>query len=96
MFHQDEEEDVSVSSLTLDDEDADARTGTLTYDEVVKDMIMEETQYIRELNLIIKVFRKMFVEERTLFSEELSLCVHFARHIFFPKHVDPDFAIVYL
>ena len=73
MFHQDEEEDVSVSSLTLDDDDADARTGTLTYDEVVKDMIVEETQYIRELNLIIKVFRKMFVQESSLFTEGVSI-----------------------
>ncbi|XP_002735179.1 son of sevenless homolog 1-like [Saccoglossus kowalevskii] len=65
MFHQDEE--MSVSSLI---EDEPVKTGTLTYDEVVKDMIMEETQYIRDLNMIIKVFREPFVQEKRMFTEE--------------------------
>ncbi|XP_077999337.1 son of sevenless homolog 2-like [Glandiceps talaboti] len=65
MFHQDEE--MSVISLV---EEEPVRTGTLTYDEIVKDMIMEEKQYIRDLNMIIKVFREPFVQEKKLFSEE--------------------------
>ncbi|XP_022105287.1 son of sevenless homolog 1-like isoform X2 [Acanthaster planci] len=70
MFHQDDEE-VSMSSLALEDsQEVDVRTGTLTYDEVVKDMILEETQYIRDLNLIIKVFRRLFTREPNLFSEQ--------------------------
>ena len=72
MFHQDDEE-VSMSSLALEDsEESDDRTGTLKYDEVVKDMILEETQYIRDLNLIIKVFRRLFTREPILFTEEVS------------------------
>ncbi|GFS46474.1 son of sevenless homolog 2 [Trichonephila inaurata madagascariensis] len=55
MFYQDE--DVSLSI-----EEEPTRRTSLTYDEVVKDLIHEEKQYIRDLNMIIKVFREPFVE----------------------------------
>lgn len=51
MFYQDE--DVSLSM-----EEEPVRRTSLTYDEVVKDIIHEEKQYIRDLNMIIKVFRE--------------------------------------
>ncbi|XP_070577016.1 son of sevenless homolog 2-like [Ptychodera flava] len=70
MFHQDDE--MSVISLV---EEEPVRSGTLTYDEIVKDMIMEETQYIRDLNMIIKVFRESFVQEKKLFTEEDVDCI---------------------
>ncbi|KAG8175655.1 hypothetical protein JTE90_006830 [Oedothorax gibbosus] len=54
MFYQDE--DVSLSI-----EEEPTRRTSLTYDEVVKDLIHEEKQYIRDLNMIIKVFREPFV-----------------------------------
>ncbi|XP_031567931.1 son of sevenless homolog 1-like isoform X2 [Actinia tenebrosa] len=42
----------------------------LTYDEVVKEMIIAEAKYIRDLNMIIKVFRAPFVEAKDLFTKE--------------------------
>ena len=52
LFHQDED----VSSVLLEDEPV---TGSsLTYDEVVKNLIHEEKQYLRDLHMIIKVFRE--------------------------------------
>ncbi|XP_041468105.1 son of sevenless homolog 2-like isoform X1 [Lytechinus variegatus] len=69
MFCQDDDDATAMSSLSLEDEQ-DSRTGTLTYDEIVKDLIMEETQYVRDLNLIIKVFRKIFVDAPQHFTEE--------------------------
>ncbi|XP_072171544.1 son of sevenless homolog 2-like [Diadema setosum] len=70
MFYQDEDDAAAMSSLSVEDELQDSRTGTLTYDEVVKDLIMEETQYLRDLNLIIKVFRNFFVDAPQYFTQE--------------------------
>ena len=36
------------------------RRGSLKYESIVKDLILEETQYMRDLNMIIKVFRSRF------------------------------------
>ncbi|XP_071800444.1 son of sevenless homolog 2-like [Asterias amurensis] len=69
MFHQDNDE-VSRTMALEDTEELDDRTGTLKYEEVVKDMILEETQYIRDLNLIIKVFRRLFTNKPSLFTEQ--------------------------
>ncbi|GIY92459.1 son of sevenless homolog 2 [Caerostris extrusa] len=55
MFYQDEDVALSI-------EEEPIRRTSLTYDEVVKDLIHEEKQYIRDLNMIIKVFREPFVE----------------------------------
>ncbi|CAM1325467.1 SOS1 (predicted) [Pycnogonum litorale] len=57
MFYQDVE--VSFSSGSYQEEEP-ITCATLTYDEVVKDLIHEEKQFIRDLNMIIKVFRDPF------------------------------------
>ncbi|KAK3094148.1 hypothetical protein FSP39_024725, partial [Pinctada imbricata] len=57
MFSQ--EEDVS---LPLMEEPLGLRTEKQTYEDIVKDFIFEETQYMRDLNQIIKVFRAPFVK----------------------------------
>uniref|UniRef100_T1J9K9 Ras-GEF domain-containing protein n=1 Tax=Strigamia maritima TaxID=126957 RepID=T1J9K9_STRMM len=54
MFYQDE--DVAV---TIEDEPISRTAGT--YDERIKDFLYEEKQYLRDLNMIIKVFREPFV-----------------------------------
>ncbi|XP_047480152.1 son of sevenless homolog 2-like [Penaeus chinensis] len=50
MFQQDEDGEMSA---VVEDPNLDT---SLTYDELVKDLIQEEKAYIRELNMIIKVF----------------------------------------
>ncbi|XP_063427477.1 son of sevenless homolog 2-like [Mytilus trossulus] len=55
MFSQ--EEEVSMPEL-----EEPIRLESLTYEEIVKDFIFEETQYMRDLNMIIKVFRAPFVK----------------------------------
>ena len=57
MFFQEED-----MSLSVDDEPSYIRRGSLTYEEIVKDLVLEETQYVRDLNMIIKVFRQPFVK----------------------------------
>ena len=60
MFYPDE--DVSLNSNVNEDLSEQKRRTSVTYDEVVKDLIHEEKQFIRDLNLIIKVFRDPFVK----------------------------------
>ena len=56
MFFQDDEESVEVDNSLAD------HTGTTqSYLEIVKDLILEENQYLRDLNMIIRVFREPFV-----------------------------------
>lgn len=55
MFSQ--EEEVSMPEL-----EEPIRLESLAYEEIVKDFIFEETQYMRDLNMIIKVFRAPFVK----------------------------------
>ncbi|GFO27436.1 son of sevenless, partial [Plakobranchus ocellatus] len=55
MFFQ--EEDMSVVV-----EDEPIRMEKMTYEEIVKAIIVDETQYLRDLNMIIRVFRAPFVE----------------------------------
>ncbi|XP_014673942.1 PREDICTED: son of sevenless homolog 1-like [Priapulus caudatus] len=55
MFCQDDD-------VPLPIEEEPMNRGSLTYEEVVKDMVHEENQYIRDLNMIFKVFRKPFVD----------------------------------
>ncbi|XP_053878274.1 son of sevenless homolog 1 isoform X2 [Malaclemys terrapin pileata] len=64
MFHQDVED---ISALTLSDEEP-STSGEQTYYDLVKSFMAEVRQYIRELNLIIKVFREPFVSNSKLFS----------------------------
>ncbi|XP_029189589.2 son of sevenless homolog 1-like [Acropora millepora] len=63
MFHPDEVE-TSVETETLISQAA------LTYDEVVHEMMHAEGQFIRELNMIIKVFRAPFVDAKELFTSD--------------------------
>ncbi|CAG2164931.1 unnamed protein product [Oppiella nova] len=58
MFYPDD--DVSLNSNVNEDLCEQKRRTSVTYDEVVKDLIHEEKQFIRDLNLIIKVFRDPF------------------------------------
>lgn len=46
------------------------KRGSLSYAEVLKDFVLSEEQYIRELNLIIKVFMQPMSEATDLFSED--------------------------
>ncbi|KAG8123116.1 hypothetical protein E2320_018548 [Naja naja] len=64
MFHQDVED---ISTLTLSDEEP-STSGEQTYYDLVKSFMAEVRQYIRELNLIIKVFREPFISNQKLFS----------------------------
>uniref|UniRef100_A0A803TV27 SOS Ras/Rac guanine nucleotide exchange factor 1 n=1 Tax=Anolis carolinensis TaxID=28377 RepID=A0A803TV27_ANOCA len=64
MFHQDVED---ISTLTLSDEEP-STSGEQTYYDIVKSFMAEVRQYIRELNLIIKVFREPFITNPKLFS----------------------------
>ena len=67
MFFQDDD-----PSLSVEDEPSYIRRGSLTYEEIVKDLVLEETQYVRDLNMIIKVFRQPFVR---LFPRS-KVCLH--------------------
>lgn len=69
MFTQ--EEDVTAMMI----EDEPVRRESMTYEEIVKDFIVEETQYLRDLNMIIKVFRAPFAD---LFPRSKDLDVIFS------------------
>jgi son of sevenless-like protein len=61
MFYQDEDASGSggLSGIgVMDDTDPVTPRTSLTYDEVVKDLIHDEKQYLRDLHMIIKVFRE--------------------------------------
>uniref|UniRef100_A0AAY4AM11 Son of sevenless homolog 1 n=1 Tax=Denticeps clupeoides TaxID=299321 RepID=A0AAY4AM11_9TELE len=64
MFHQDEE-DLSGFPLTDDEPSASEEQ---TYYELVKVFMAEVRQYLRDLNLIIKVFLEPFSSNKKLFS----------------------------
>ncbi|KAG7492943.1 hypothetical protein MATL_G00019650 [Megalops atlanticus] len=64
MFHQDEED---ISGFPLMDEEPSV-SGEQTYYDLVKTFMAEVRQYLRDLNLIIKVFREPFASNTKLFS----------------------------
>uniref|UniRef100_A0AAR2J312 Son of sevenless homolog 1 (Drosophila) n=1 Tax=Pygocentrus nattereri TaxID=42514 RepID=A0AAR2J312_PYGNA len=64
MFHQDEED---ISGFPLMDEEPSA-SEEQTYYDLVKAFMAEVRQYLRDLNLIIKVFREPFATNTMLFS----------------------------
>ncbi|XP_036402814.1 son of sevenless homolog 1-like isoform X1 [Megalops cyprinoides] len=64
MFHQEEE---SISSFSPMDEEPLA-SGEQTYYDLVKAFMAEVRQYLRDLNLIIKVFQEPFESNSKLFS----------------------------
>lgn len=55
LFHQDDDD-----QLFIEEEPTTLSTvnSTITYDQVVRDLIQEERQYLRDLHLIMKVFRE--------------------------------------
>ncbi|KAG8449160.1 hypothetical protein GDO86_016002 [Hymenochirus boettgeri] len=63
MFDQDDD----IGLVALCDEEPSS-TGELSYYELVRTEIAGERQYLRELNLIIKVFREAFLSNRKLFT----------------------------
>lgn len=67
MFDQDD--DIGLISLC---EDEPSSSGELNYYDLVRTEIAEERQYLRELNMIIKVFREAFLSDRKLFRPSVS------------------------
>ncbi|XP_038834347.1 son of sevenless homolog 1-like isoform X1 [Salvelinus namaycush] len=63
MFHQDEED---ISGFPLMDEEPSTNEEQTYYD-LVKTFMAEVRQYLRDLNLIIKVFREPFASDAVLF-----------------------------
>lgn len=66
MFDQDE--DLGLAYLCPEEPSS---SGELTYDDLVRLEIAEERQYLRELDLIIKVFRQAFLSNTKLFSAQV-------------------------
>lgn len=61
MFYQDEDASGGggLSGIgVMDGTDPVTPRTSLTYEEVVKDLIHDEKQYLRDLHMIIKVFRE--------------------------------------
>ncbi|XP_047097392.1 protein son of sevenless [Schistocerca piceifrons] len=68
MFYQDDD---GVSAGGADDVDPLTPRTSLTYEEVVKDLIHDEKQYLRDLHMIIKVFREEIAKLVSSDSKEL-------------------------
>lgn len=67
MFHQDEED---ISGFPLMDEEPSANEEQ-SYYELVKSFMADCRQYLRQLNLIIRVFREPFNSNAMLFSQHV-------------------------
>uniref|UniRef100_A0AAQ5Z6K4 Son of sevenless homolog 1 (Drosophila) n=1 Tax=Amphiprion ocellaris TaxID=80972 RepID=A0AAQ5Z6K4_AMPOC len=65
MFHQDEED---ISGFPLMDEEPSANEEQ-SYYELVRSFMADGRQYVRQLNLLIKVFREPFNSSHMLFSQ---------------------------
>ncbi|XP_038570609.1 son of sevenless homolog 1-like isoform X1 [Micropterus salmoides] len=65
MFHQDEED---ISGFPLMDEEPSA-SEEQSYYELVRSFMSDGRQYLRQLNLLIKVFREPFSSSHMLFSQ---------------------------
>lgn len=66
MFDQ---EEVGLVSQCAE---GNSTTGVLNYDDLVRLEMAEERQYLRDLDLIIKVFRRAFLFNSKLFSPQVS------------------------
>lgn len=67
MFHQDEED---ISGFPLTDEEPLANEEQSYYD-LVRSFMSDGRQYLRKLNLLIKVFREPFTSSPMLFSQHV-------------------------
>uniref|UniRef100_A0A673N2H4 Son of sevenless homolog 2-like n=1 Tax=Sinocyclocheilus rhinocerous TaxID=307959 RepID=A0A673N2H4_9TELE len=65
----DQEEEMGLLSQSVEEVSS---SGVLTYDDFVRLEIAEERQYLRELDLIIKVFRQAFTSSSKHFSTQLA------------------------
>ncbi|KAF4106001.1 son of sevenless homolog 2 [Onychostoma macrolepis] len=63
----DQEEEMGLVSQSVEEVSS---SGVLTYDDLVRLEIAEERQYLRELDLIIKVFRQAFTSSSKHFSTQ--------------------------
>ncbi|KAL0178311.1 hypothetical protein M9458_027205, partial [Cirrhinus mrigala] len=63
----DQEEEMGLVSQSVEEVSS---SGVLTYDDLVRLEIAEERQYLRELDLIIKVFRQAFTHGSKHFSAQ--------------------------
>ncbi|XP_059421875.1 son of sevenless homolog 2-like [Carassius carassius] len=63
----DQEEEMGLMSQSVEEVSS---SGVLTYDDLVRLEIAEERQYLRELDLIIKVFRQAFTSSSKHFSTQ--------------------------
>ena len=59
MFFQDED---AAVSLNMEEDFPYVSGEAMSYEEIVKQLVLEETQYVRDLNMIIKVFRAPFAK----------------------------------
>lgn len=75
MFDQ---EEVGLVSQGADEDSK----GELTYDDLVRLEMAEERQYLRELDLIIKVFRRSFTSSK-LFTLQVRTCLTTISHRLF-------------
>lgn len=64
----DQEEDIGLMSQCPEEPSS---SGELTYDDLVRLEIAEERQYLRELDLIIKVFRHHFLSNPKIFTPQV-------------------------
>lgn len=64
----DQEEDIGLMSQCTEEPSS---SGELTYDDLVRLEIAEERQYLRELDLIIKVFRHHFLSNPKIFMPQV-------------------------
>ena len=61
LFHQDDDDQLSIEDEPMTPSTSSGMgnsLSTVTYDQVVRDLIQEERQYLRDLHLIMKVFRE--------------------------------------
>lgn len=64
----DQEEDIGLMSQCTEEPSS---SGELAYDDLVRLEIAEERQYLRELDLIIKVFRQHFLSNTKFFTPQV-------------------------